>query len=213
MRSTLKASMSAGVGHLRLRRLRWRLRGAWQWPLFGLFLVLDTALLHFLPVAGEGYSPIAALLLAGFINLAVVGVLAPIGGHLLRWVRPDLPRMVSGDYAGAALVVVTGVSLLALGVAHHPAVAAARQAFRAQSDAVRLYVLTSAPAVYRGNLTRADSWKLDDNLYRTCVPGRTSMDSLCLFVDTSQSPAGLRRDPNPAPNSRYFGQRVLRSSR
>jgi len=203
--------MSAGVGYLRWRRLRWRLRGAWQWPLFGLFLACDAVLLHFLPLAGDGYSPVASLLLAGFINLAAVAVLAPLGGHALRRVRPDLPRVVASDYAGATLVVVTGLALLGLGLAHRPAVSAARQAFRAQSEAVRRYVMSSAAVVYRRNLTRADSWTVDQNLYRTCVPGRTAMDSLCFFVDTSQSPAGLRRDPNPAPNSTYFGPRGLRS--
>ena len=77
---------------------------------------------------------------------------------------------------------------------------------------MRRYVLSSAPAVYRRNLSHANSWELDDNLYRTCVPGQTAMDSLCFFVDTTQSPPGLRRDTNPVPNIRYFGPRGLRSS-
>lgn len=38
----------------RLTRLRWRVRGAWQWPAFVLLTLADAALLHWLPLAGEG---------------------------------------------------------------------------------------------------------------------------------------------------------------
>ncbi|HEV3229065.1 MAG TPA: hypothetical protein VGY97_06295 [Solirubrobacteraceae bacterium] len=104
----------------RWRRLRWRLRGAWQWPTFAAFVVLDSVSLHFLPVTGSGSrpSPAAALLLAGFLNLAAVGVLAPLAGRVLRRARPDLPRVVANDYAGTALVLAAGVLVLALGLTH-----------------------------------------------------------------------------------------------
>jgi len=173
-------------------------------------------------VRRSGPDRVNALLWATFAQCAVItalivpahilvqGVLAPLGGHLLRRMRPDLPRVVASDYAGAGLVVVAGLCVLGLGLSHRPAVAAARKAFQAQSSAVRSYILSSAPVVYRRNLAHADTWKLDTNLYRTCVPGHTAMESLCLFVDTSQAPPGLRRDPNPVSNARYFGPHGLR---
>jgi hypothetical protein len=208
--STLRSIMLAGAGEAaRLRRLRWRLRGAWQWPAFTMCLGIDALLAHFLPATGDGASPVGAVLLAGFVNLALLAVLAPLGGVWLRRRRPDLPRVVANDYAGTALVVAAAVVLLVLGLIHQPALAAEQRAFAAQSNAVRAYVLAQPTATYRGNLQRADSMKLDDNLYRTCVPGDSPARALCLFVDTSQSPPGVRRDSNPIPNWRYFGPRRL----
>jgi hypothetical protein len=183
------------------------LRGAWQWPTFACFLILDAVSLHVLPVAGDGPSPAAALLMAGFLNLALVGLLAPLAGRGLRGVRPDLPRVVANDYAGTALVIGAGLVVLALGLAHRPQVAADEHAFRAQAEAVRRYILARAPAVYRANLGRADTWRVDDHLYRTCVPGPTRTEAMCLYVDTSRPVPRLRRDSNPAPNARLFGPR------
>ena len=40
--------------------------------------------------------------------------------------------------------------------------------------------------------------------FRACVPGDDPDRWLCLFVFTDQSPPGLRRDTNRAPNSSYF---------
>jgi hypothetical protein len=158
-------------------------------------------------VAGEGPSPAAALVLAGFLNLAMVGVLAPVAGRGLRRVRPDLPRLVANDYAGTALVLGAGIVVVALGLAHRPQVAADERSFRAQADAVRSYFMANAPAIYRAHLARADTWRVGEHLYRTCVPGRSRAQAMCLYVDTSSGRPRLRRDSNPAPNERLFGLR------
>lgn len=191
----------------RLSRLRWRIRGAWQWPTFGAFVIVDAALLDRLPPSGAGGDIAGAVLLAGFINLVTVALPAPLTGWLVRRRRPDLPRVVANDYAGTALILVVAMALAAAGLAHRPAVIAQHHAFQAQSDAVRSYIRLHGDAANRRNLDRADSLRLDDNLFRTCVPGTDPLHALCLFVDTSQTPPGLRLDPNPIPNSRYFGPR------
>src|SRR5262245_26357900 len=51
------------------RRLRWRLRGAWQWPTFVVLTVVDTILVARLPFQGEGADAMGALLVAGIFNL------------------------------------------------------------------------------------------------------------------------------------------------
>jgi len=188
----------------RLHRLRWRRRGAWQWPTFTVALLADAALAHWLPAVGDGSGVLGGVLLAGFANLAVLGVIAPLGGALLRRRRGDLPAVVARDYAGTTALLVLAGGLLALGLAHRPSVRAHQAAVRAQARAVRDYVQTQAPQVYRRHLDRADSLRLDDNLFRSCVPGPDPARALCLFVDTTQLPPGVRRDPNPIPNSRYF---------
>src|SRR5436190_6262432 len=79
-------------------RLRWRFRGAAQWPLFGALVVVDAVVLHVLPLAGDaGPGAAGALLLAFFFNLVAVAVAGPIGGLLLRRRRPDLPAVVASD--------------------------------------------------------------------------------------------------------------------
>src|SRR3954462_11728286 len=85
-------------------RLRWRMRGAWQWPVFGLSTVADAVLIARLPFEADGPDALGAVLLAGFFNLLVVGVAAPLVGLAVRRRRRDLPVVVARDYAGTALL-------------------------------------------------------------------------------------------------------------
>jgi hypothetical protein len=43
--------------------------------------------------------------------------------------------------------------------------------------------------------------RIQDDLYRTCVPGRDPKRWLCLYVDTKQRPAGVTLDNDRTPNS------------
>ncbi len=178
-----------------------------MWPAFGVCLVADFALLLSLPPWGDAMGGVDAFLVAGFCNLVVVAVAAPLAGLLLRRWRGDLPRVVARDYAGTALLAAATVALLIAGLVHQPAMADAQRSFQAQSDAMRMYVAHQAPAQYRRHIDRADSVRLDAHLFRTCVPGDDAQRALCLFIDTSQSPPGVRLDPDQAPNWRYFNHR------
>ncbi len=187
-----------------ITRLRWRRRGAWQWPTFAAAVAGEALLLHLLPVS-DGTGLVGGVLLAGFLNLGLVAGAAPVTAIAVRRRRPDLPRVVARDYAATALIVV-GVAVVAgLGIAHRPALRAAAAAFRAQSDAVRAYVALHAPAAYQRRIDGADTWRMDVNLYRTCVPGEDPARRLCLIVNTAISPPGITVDPNMAPNSTYIG--------
>ncbi len=83
-----------------VRRLRWRLRGAWLWPAFVVATLAEMALLHWLPVQGESTRWISAMLVAGCLNLIAVVVLGGPGALVLRRRRPDMPKVVASDYAG-----------------------------------------------------------------------------------------------------------------
>jgi hypothetical protein len=188
-------------------RLQWRFRGAWMWPSFVGATLGEALLLHERPIAGDSTGLFGGLLLAAFFNLVGVAIVAPLTGRLLRGRRRDLPRLVANDYAGTAVIVVIAVALVAGGLAHRPAVLAAKRAFAAQAAAAHDYVMSQAPAAYRRNFARADTIRLTPGLYRTCVPGPGGRRALCLFVDTTQSPAGVRRDGSAAPNSSYLPYR------
>src|SRR5690348_17638430 len=103
-------------------RLRWRMRGAWQWPAFAVLTAVDALLLARLPFRGDGADALGAVLLAGFFNLLVVAVAAPLVGVLVRLRRRDLPGVVARDYAGTALLAAVTCALLAGGLVHRSAV-------------------------------------------------------------------------------------------
>ena len=64
------------------------------------------------------------------------------------------------------------------------------------------YVLAQAPE-YRPGLAGLDAMRVEEDLYRACVPGPDPKRWLCLFVTTDQSPPGVTADPDRAPNAAY----------
>jgi 4-amino-4-deoxy-L-arabinose transferase-like glycosyltransferase len=193
-----------GVERVWHRRLRWRLRGAWQWPAFITLTLLDGLLLVVLPPydgAPEHLFP--GVLLAGFANLIAVVVLAPPLGHLLRRRRPDLPRFVASNYAGAAMVAVVTALIAAGGLAHRSAVQAEHGREQAVAAAMHAYVVEQAPQ-YRGSLGAIDTIRIDRDYYRACIPGDDARHWFCLFVTTDQHPPGVTRDTEEVSNSEAY---------
>ena len=152
-----------GVERVWHRRLRWRLRGAWQWPAFAALTLLDGIILVVLPPYGGAPEHVfPGVVLAGFVNLLAVVVLAPPLGHLLRRRRPDLPRAIAANYAGATLVAAISVLLVAGGLAHRSAARAEEgaPADRGRGDArlrgragARSSATRSAPSTRSGSTT------------------------------------------------------------
>jgi hypothetical protein len=189
-------------------RLRWRMRGAWQWPTFLALTLVDGVLLSVLPPYGSGPGGVLpGILLAGFANLALVAVGAPlIGRRVVRLRRPDLPRLIADDYAGTALMCALCLGLALAGIAHRPWIAAEDRDHRAVFDAVHEYVRAHAPE-YTGALDHADARRMERDYYRACVPSLAPRRALCLFVDTSGDRAKVRADPDRTPNLDYQGFR------
>jgi hypothetical protein len=184
-------------------RLRWRMRGAWQWPAFACLTLLDGVLIAELPFYGRGPgSLVGGLLIAGFLNLVAVAVLAPLAGRRLRRHRPDLPRLVANDYAGTVALGLVALALALGGLLHRPALAAEEDDLAAAVTGMHDYVLEHEPA-YRRALTAIDPMRVEEDLYRTCVPGPDPQRWLCAFVTTDRRPARVTPDPDRAPNSAY----------
>jgi hypothetical protein len=186
-----------------LRRLRWRMRGAWQWPAFVGLTALDAVVLTRLPFYADGPGGVVpGLLVAAFANLLAVGLLAPPAGRLLRARRPDLPALVARNYAGTTLLVGLAVLLVAGGVAHRSTRAAEAADRSAALAGVHDYVVTQQPALAR-RLAATDIVRLEARLYRACVPTASAGRWMCLFVSTDQRPPGITRDTAVEPNSEY----------
>ena len=186
-----------------LRRLRWRLRGALLWPAFVGLTIVEALLLHWLPVQGDATRWVPALLGAGCLNLVAVVVVGGPGGALLRRRRADLPKVVADDYAGTAALGVVLVGLLVAGVVHHPRIAERRATFDEQLSAARRWVAQNGDEFAKEHVGLADTVIVDDGLYRTCVPSPDPRRWLCLIVDTSRSPAVVKRDPSVESNARF----------
>jgi hypothetical protein len=191
------------MGREQVTRLRWRLRGAWQWPAFCVLSVAEAVVLNRLPVWGDGPGGfVPGLLLAACLNLVVVAVLAPLAGRLVRRRRPDLPRAIATDYAGTAGLAALLVALIAGGLAHRGVIREEQRSHDAQAYAVAGYVRSQAPQL-RPGLKRMDTLRLEPEMFRSCVPGDVPGHRLCLIVHTDQTPPGITVDPNPAPNEIY----------
>jgi 4-amino-4-deoxy-L-arabinose transferase-like glycosyltransferase len=185
------------------RRLRWRLRGAWQWPTFVVLTLVDGILLVVLPpYAGAPENVFPGVLLAGFLNLFAVAVVAPAVGLLLRRRRPDLPRLIASNYAGSWLLLAIAALLFGAGLLHRGAVDAEEAREQAVARAMHDYVLREEPAL-RGSLGTIDLIRLDRDYYRACIPGDEAGHWRCLFVTTDQHPPGITRDTDEVPNRSY----------
>jgi hypothetical protein len=187
-------------------RLRWRLRGAWTGPAFAGLTLAEAVLLHRLPISGDrGPDVIGALLLCGFFNLALVGLVAPLAARVWRRRRGGaLPLEVAQDRVATGAMLVLAAALVGVGVVHHAAVRDAERSMQANLTAVRAYVLHQAPHEYLAGLGAESVWKQKDDFYRTCVPGPDPRRNLCLYVDTSGVPT-VTRDPDQQSNARIAG--------
>ena len=192
-----------GVERVWHRRLRWRLRGAWQWPAFMLLTLLDGILLVVLPpYLGAPENLFPGVLLAGFANLLAIAVLAPLLGAWMRRRRPDLPRLVASNYAGASLLVAITLGLVATGLLHRSAVRAEKAREQSVAAAMHDFVVRQAPE-HRDALGAIDAIRLEQDYYRACIPRDEPDRWFCLFVSTDQHPAGVTRDTEEIPNRDY----------
>jgi hypothetical protein len=183
-------------------RLRWRWRGALLWPAFVVLTIADAILLGVLPIAGDEGTPfVGGLLLAMTFNLILVAVVAPLLALWLRRRRPDLPKVVAQDMTGTALVVFATLVFLAGGLVHAPVRAEAERDFAAQYVAARDYAHTRAPAQFRDGIGAMTTLKMEDELYRTCVPGDDPKRWFCMYVSTQSTPPGITVDRNRESNA------------
>jgi hypothetical protein len=189
-----------------LARLRWRLAGATMWPAFGLAVLASTALLHWLPFAGDqGLGLVPAFLVSGFVCLAVVAAGAPAAGWVLRRRVAGLPKVVADDRAGTALLGLLVLVLLAGGLAHRGTIVEEEQDFASQAIAARRAIATQAPPEFRDGVL--STTKQGPDLYRTCAAGPSPSEAFCVLVMTDQHPPGITVDRDRRPNEVVSGPR------
>jgi hypothetical protein len=192
-------------------RMRWRLRGAWMWPSFVVVTLVDGLILHLLPPIRTGVDLIPGILIATFGNLLLVGVVGP---WLARqtWRRrpaatpgapPRAQREVLSDRVGTGLLLASVVGVLAAGLAARPLVISETEDTERNAEAFRAFVLSQDQAELTRNLETANTIRLDEDYFRTCIARDDRERFFCAFVDTSIDPPSVRRDRSAEPNSAF----------
>lgn len=202
-------------------RMRWRLRGATQWPAFVLCTLLDGLVLDALPpVSTTGLNFVEGVLIATFGNLVLVGALAP-------FLARRLARRGTGTVAGAdaestsplshaekevlqdrvaTVMLVAGLAAaIVSGLANRPVIVAETNATEEVARQVQAYVSHSGSAELRRNIETANTIRLSEGYFRTCIARDDRRRYVCLFVDTKKDPTTVKRDPSAEPNSAYTG--------
>ena len=188
-------------------RLRWRLRGATMWPAFVVLTVVDGVVLHLLPPLRTGVDLIPGILIATFANLFLIGAVAPFLAGRMRARRPGPPappqaaREVLVDRFGTALLAAGLLGIVAAGLATRPLVVSETESTQANARAVRDYVLASGDDELIRNLDTANTVRLSEDYFRTCIARDDRRRNFCVFVDTSRRPVDVTRDSSAEPNS------------
>ncbi|MDQ3645067.1 MAG: hypothetical protein M3356_06135 [Actinomycetota bacterium] len=192
-------------------RIRWRLRGATLWPAFVITTLLDGLILDLLPpVATAGLNYVEGVLIATFGNLFLVGALAPFltkrlarrrrvapAGGAAVGVEVELLR----DRVGTALLAAGVVASLASGLANRPLIVSETEASEQNARVVQDYVNLSGDEELRRNIETANTIRLGEGYFRTCIARDDRDRFVCLLVDTGRDPVDVRRDPSAVPNN------------
>lgn len=194
-----------------MRRLRWRLEGGWQWAAYALLTPLNALILHELPPAAVDIRFGAALIVSSFVNLFLIGLVGPwlarrlahrpaaAGGDIPSEVRVEVLR----DRTAVALLAAATVGVLAAGLAARPVVVSETADTERNAEVVRDHVMHEAPAEIQRNLGTANTIRLEDGYFRTCINYDERSRAYCLFVNVDREPPTVRRDPSTLPNQEF----------
>jgi hypothetical protein len=196
------------------RRIRWRLIGAWRWPLFLLCTVADAFIVYELPPAGTRPLFFAALIIASFGNLILVGAVAPWLARRIAARQGPPPaasfppanhfELLVDKVASIALIIATA-GLLAAGLGNRKLVVADTDRLARAGEAVKEFVNVHAPPEIRRNIDTLNTHATqEDGFFRMCVAYDERTKAYCMFVDAKPKPPRVIPDRDSRPNGAYF---------
>jgi hypothetical protein len=199
------------------RRLRWRLIGAWRWPLYLVVTVIDALIVVWRPPNGAGEALfVPALVICSFANLFLIGAVAPwLAKRMLarqQGAQPPSPTFPPAnhlelvtDRIASAMLVIGAVGLLAAGLASGKPRVCVTDRSCDVGDAALAYTTAHAPPEIRRNVDTANTYRLgDEGLFRVCIEFDDRRRAYCMFVDATKKPISVRRDPDTRPNGAVF---------
>ena len=192
------------------RRLRWRLLGQWRWPAFVVAVLLDAVLLYELTPGREPITFPVALIYASFGNFLLI-VAADVLARYAQRKRAERgiedPHLEVQVDRGAVIALAVGVvGCLAWGLSTNESRVLETEALERNADAVEQYVVAHGGDEYRRNLGTANTARLKEDYFRTCVADDERERFLCIFVDTSVDPAKVAPDRSTLPNEQVTGR-------
>lgn len=200
-------------------RLRWRLRGATQWPAFVVVTIVDGLVLDALPpVSTTGLNLIEGVLIATFANLFLVGAAAPWLARRLADRRAaalatagappptEAEREVIQDRTATALLLVGLVACVVSGLANRPVIVSETDATEANAEALTRYVERSGDDELVRNIETANTIRLGEGYFRNCIARDDRERYFCVFVDTDKDPPAVVVDDSAEPNTVYRGR-------
>jgi hypothetical protein len=192
------------------RRLRWRLLGVWRWPAFAVATVLDAIILHKLSPGREQIDLPVAFIYSSFGNLGLI-VAADVLARFAERKRAERgiedPHLEVQVDRGAVIALAVGVvGVLAWGLATSDSRVLETEALERNAAAVERYVAAHGGPEYQRNLETANTARLKEDYFRTCISDDRRERFLCLFVDTSTDPPRVVRDPSTQPNEEVTGR-------
>jgi hypothetical protein len=200
------------------RRLRWRLIGAWRWPLFLVLTIVDALIVKWLPPTGARGLFFPSLFLCAFANLFLIGAIAPWLARRMVAHQGQRPpsstfppanhlELLTDRIASIVLAVAT-VGLLVAGAGNHKVVVAATDRLAHGGAAARDFALVHGPSAdIKRNAKEANinSHELEqDGLFRMCIPFDDPTRAYCMYVDASKTPPTVRPDGDSRPNGAIF---------
>lgn len=189
--------------------MRWRLRGAWQWPAYALLTLLDAVILHGLPPVREGVAFVPALIVSSFGNLFLMGAVAPWLGKRLaerehaaggNGIPLAVRAEVFKDRTAAVLLAIATVGLLVAGLGNQPAVVAETEDVEDAIGLLERYVAANAPHEIQRNLEIVNTDRLEEGFFRMCINYDQRDRAWCVFVNVKAEPPTVVRDPSEVPN-------------
>ena len=182
-----------------------------MWPAFIVVTLVDGLILHLLPPVGTGVGIVPGILLATFANLVLVGVFAPLLAKR-TWARrtaaepgtsPRAQLEVLIDRIGTGLLLAGVAGVLAAGLAARPTVVSETEDTERNAEAFRQLVLHTQNAELIRNLETANTVRLSEDYFRTCISRDDRDRFFCAFVDTSGDPVKVTPDRSAEPNSNF----------
>lgn len=198
-----------------VRRLRWRLIGAWRWPLFFVITLADALIVTWEPPFGGRALFFPALFLCAFANLFLIGAVAP---WLARRIaaregqEPAAPSFPPANHLElivdkvASIALVLGmVGLLAAGLGNQKTAVCVTDRVCRVGEAVRAYVDSHASPEVRRNIDTLNAHPTqEDGFFRMCVSYDDRRRAYCMFVDAKPHPPSVVPDRDTRPNAVYF---------
>jgi hypothetical protein len=180
-----------------------------MWPAFVAATLVDGVLLHELPPVSTGVALIPAFIIATFGNLILVGAIAPWLARRMFARQAAVPAApappaarleVLVDRVGTGLLVAGIAGVVATGLAARPAVISETEDSEEAARAILLYVRHSGNDELNRNLETANTDRLAEGYFRTCIARDERGRFFCFFVDTNKQPTEIVRDPSQKGN-------------